>query len=98
MLDFEPDLTEKRMFGGLAFLVQGNMAVAVSGQGGLMVRVDPDETELLRSQPHAGPFEMRGKALDGWVRVAAEGVEDEVALREWVERGLGFARTLPPKD
>ena len=88
---------EKRMFGGLAFLVGGNMAVGVSGQGGLMVRVDPDTTETLLAKPHTRPFEMRGRALEGWLRVDAEGVRTKRQLAPWVERGVAYARSLPPK-
>jgi len=93
----DPDVTEQRMFGGLAFLVAGNMSVGVSGQGGLMVRVDPDQTELLVAKPHAQPFEMRGRAMQGWLRVAPEGVRTKRQLEPWVKRGVGFARSLPPK-
>jgi TfoX/Sxy family transcriptional regulator of competence genes len=93
----EPELTEKRMFGGLAFLVAGNMAVAASGQGDLMVRVDPEATHALVSKPHAGPFEMRGRAVQGWLRVEAEGVQSKRQLEPWVRRGLAYARSLPPK-
>ena len=93
----EPGVTEQRMFGGLAFLVGGNMAVAASGQGGLMVRVDPDRTEALVAEPHARPFEMRGRPLSGWLRVDAEGVRTERELRPWVERGVAYARSLPAK-
>jgi TfoX/Sxy family transcriptional regulator of competence genes len=93
----EPGLTEMRMFGGLAFLIGGNMAVGVSGQGGLMVRVDPDETEALMAKPHAGPFEMRGRGMKGWLRVDAEGVRTKRQLEPWVRRGIGYARSLPPK-
>ena len=74
LLAGEPDVTEKTMFGGLAFLVGGNMAVAASGQGGLMVRVDPEATDALVAKPHARPFEMRGRAMRGWLRVDPEGV------------------------
>ena len=93
----DPDVTEKKMFGGLAFLVGGNMSVAASGQGGLMVRVDPADTDALVSRPHAGPFEMRGRAMQGWLRVDAEGVRTKRELEPWVERGVGYARSLPPK-
>ncbi|HEX8646629.1 MAG TPA: TfoX/Sxy family protein [Thermoleophilaceae bacterium] len=93
----EPGVTEQRMFGGLAFLVGGNMAVAASGQGGLMVRVEPDETDALLAEPHARPFEMRGREMRGWLRVGAEGVRTERDLRPWVERGVAYARSLPPK-
>jgi hypothetical protein len=93
----EPDVGEMRMFGGLAFLIGGNMAVAASGQGGLMVRVDPDATETLVAEPHARPFEMRGRPMDGWLRVDDEGLQTEEDLAPWVERGVAYARSLPPK-
>jgi TfoX/Sxy family transcriptional regulator of competence genes len=93
----DPDVTEKRMFGGLAFLVGGNMSVAASGQGGLLVRVDPDQTDALVAKPHATRFEMRGRAMDGWLRVDAEGVRTKRQLEPWVERGVTYARSLPPK-
>ena len=85
------------MFGGLAFLIGGNMAVGVSGQGGLMIRCDPDETEALLEEPGAQPFEMRNKGMKGWLRVEAGAVEDDDALRTWVARGAAYARSLPPK-
>ena len=94
----DPDLTEQRMFGGMAFLVGGSMAVAASGQGGLMVRVDPDETDTLVAEPHARPFEMRGRPMQGWLRVDAEGVATEEQLQAWVTRGMTYARSLPPKS
>jgi hypothetical protein len=93
----EADVTEKRMFGGLAFLVGGHMSVTASRQGGLMVRIDPDETDALLAKPHTGPFEMRGRPLDGWLRVDAEGVKTKRQLEPWVERGVAYARSLPPK-
>jgi TfoX/Sxy family transcriptional regulator of competence genes len=93
----EEGVTEQRMFGGLAFLIGGNMAVAASGQGGLMVRADPDETEALLAEPHAQPFEMRGRGMRGWLRVEAEGVRTEQELEPWVRRGVAYARSLPPK-
>jgi TfoX/Sxy family transcriptional regulator of competence genes len=92
-----PGVTEKKMFGGLAFLVSGNMSVAASGQGGLMVRIDPDETDALLRKPHARPFEMRGRPMDGWLRVDAEGVRTKRQLEPWVKRGVTYARSLPPK-
>ena len=85
------------MFGGLAFLVNGNMSVGVSGQGGLLVRVDPAETEALLAKPHARPFEMRGREMQGWLRVDAEGVPTKRQLEPWVRRGVSYARSLPPK-
>jgi TfoX/Sxy family transcriptional regulator of competence genes len=93
----EPDLTEQRMFGGLAFLIGGNMSVAASGQGGLMVRVDPDETEALVAKPHAQPFVMRGREMKGWLRVDDQGVRTKRQLEPWVRRGVAYARSLPPK-
>ena len=93
----EPGVAEQRMFGGLAFLIGGNMAVAASGQGGLMVRVDPEETEALVAEPHARPFEMRGRPMDGWLRVVDAGLRTREQLAPWVERGVGYARSLPPK-
>jgi hypothetical protein len=93
----EPDLTQMKMFGGLAFLIGGNMAVAASGQGGLMLRCDPEQTEALLAEPGAHEFEMRGKGMAGWLRVEAAAVEDDDALHTWVERGASYARSLPPK-
>ena len=93
----EPDVTEQRMFGGLAFLVGGNMAVAASGQGGLMVRIDPEDTDALVAKSHAQPFEMRGRAMRGWIRVGPEGLRTKRGLQPWVRRGVAYARSLPPK-
>jgi hypothetical protein len=93
----EPDVTEQAMFGGLAFLVGGNMAVAASGQGGLMVRVVPEETETLLEHPHTGPFEMRGREMRGWLRVDPEGLRTRDQLAPWVARGVAYARSLPAK-
>ena len=95
LLPGEP-LAEKRMFGGLAFLLHGHMAVAVSGQGGILVRVDPAEASALMAEPGAGPMEMQGRPMKGWLRVAADALDDDAVLRTWAERGLAFARTLPP--
>ena len=93
----DPDVTEMRMFGGLAFLAGGNMAAGASGQGGLMVRVRPEETDALVAQPGVRPFEMRGRPLDGWVRVDADAATSDRDLEAWVERGVAHARSLPPK-
>jgi TfoX/Sxy family transcriptional regulator of competence genes len=93
----DSDVTEKRMFGGLAFLVGGHMSVSASGQGGLLLRCDPGETEALLGKPHAAPFEMRGRVMDGWLRVAPEGVRTKAQLERWVARGVAYARSLPPK-
>jgi len=89
---------EKKMFGGLAFLLGGHMAVAASGQGGLMVRVDPSENATLLEERGAAPFEMGGRgAMTGWLRVSGDAVSDEGDLARWVERGLSYAGSLPPK-
>ena len=88
----EPALTEKKMFGGLAFLVGGNMAVAASGQGGLLVRVDPEESDDLVASTSARPMEMRGGEMKGWLRV-----DDDREVAVWVERGVAYARSLPAK-
>jgi TfoX/Sxy family transcriptional regulator of competence genes len=93
----EAGVTEKKMFGGLAFLIGGNMAVAASGQGGLMVRCDPEETDALVAKPHARRFEMRGREMDGWLRVDDEGIKTKRALEPWVRTGVAYARSLPPK-
>ncbi len=89
----EAGLTEQKMFGGLAFLVNGNMAVAASGQGGILVRVDPKESADLVAKTAAEEMVMRGRSMAGWLRV--EPAEDELA--QWVERGVSYARSLPPK-
>jgi len=93
----DPDVSEKAMFGGLAFLVAGNMSVAASGQGGLLVRVDPAQADALVEEPHAEPFVMRGRAMQGWLRVDAEGVLTTHLLEPWVRRGVAYARSLAPK-
>jgi TfoX/Sxy family transcriptional regulator of competence genes len=94
----EEGLTEKKMFGGLAFLIGGNMSVSASGQGGLLLRVDPAETEKLAAEPHAQPFVMRGRAMDGWLRVEPEGLRTKRQLERWVARGVAYARSLPAKQ
>jgi TfoX/Sxy family transcriptional regulator of competence genes len=93
----ERGVTEQRMFGGLAFLVDGNMSVSASGQGGLLLRIDPSETDALLGKPHARPFEMRGRVMQGWLRVDAEGVRTKRQLERWVARGMAYARSLPAK-
>ena len=93
----EPGLTEKRMFGGLAFLINGNMSVAASGRGGLMVRVPPDETEKLVARDHVEPMVMAGRETRGWLRVSVEGVKTKRQLQAWVTRGVDYAKSLPPK-
>ncbi len=93
----EAGIVEQRMFGGLAFLLNGHMSVSVSGRGGLLLRVEPAETDELLGKPHARPFEMRGRVMEGWLRVDADGVRTKRQLERWVTRGVGYARALPPK-
>jgi TfoX/Sxy family transcriptional regulator of competence genes len=93
----EPGLSETRMFGGLAFLVHGNMAVGASSQGGLLLRIDPALGDSLVDGQHIRRFEMRGKEMDGWLRVDLEALTADDELRSWVGHGLAFARSLPPK-
>jgi len=90
-------IEEKPMFGGLAFLINGNMSVAVSGKGGLMVRVLPDETAKLLEREHVSPMVMAGRETRGWLRVDADGVKTKRQLARWVSRGVGYASGLPPK-
>jgi TfoX/Sxy family transcriptional regulator of competence genes len=92
-----PGVTEKKMFGGLAFLINGNMSVSASGQGGLLLRVDPEQTDKLTEQKHAEPFVMRGRAMQGWLRVAPEGLKTKRELERWVRKGVDYARSLPAK-
>ena len=93
----EDGVTEQRMFGGLAFLIGGNMSVAASGHGGLMVRVDPDEGETLVDDPYVEPMVMRGRAMSGWLRVGSDAVPTDAELEPWVRRGVAYARSLPAK-
>ena len=93
----DPAPVEKKMFGGLAFLIGGNMAIGVSGQGGLLVRVDPDESDALVAETAAYPMKMRGRQMQGWLRVDADDVREDDELAAWVERGTAYARSLPPK-
>lgn len=94
VVDGEAEVTEKRMFGGLAFLVDGKLAVA-SGQHGIMLRVDPAESDSLTRSPAVHRTRMRGRELAGWLDVDLEALEDEDDLRRWVGKGLGYARSLP---
>jgi TfoX/Sxy family transcriptional regulator of competence genes len=93
----ERGVTEKKMFGGLAFLINGNMSVSASGRGGLMLRVDPDDSDALVAKPHASRMVMRGREVDGWLRVGDEGIRTKRQLEPWVRRGVQYARSLPPK-
>jgi len=93
----EAGLTEKRMFGGLAFLVNGNLAVSASSRGGLLLRVDPADTPDLVGRAGAARFEMRGRPMDGWLHIDPAGLGTERGLESWVSRGVSYARALPPK-
>jgi TfoX/Sxy family transcriptional regulator of competence genes len=97
LLAGEPDLTETKMFGGLAFLIGGNMAVAASGQGGALVRADPTESDTLVATTDAALFEMRGRSMKGWLRVDSEHLRTKRQLARWVEVGATYARSLPKK-
>jgi TfoX/Sxy family transcriptional regulator of competence genes len=93
----EADLTEQKMFGGLAFLSGGNMAAAASGQGGVLVRVDPEESDALVATTSARLMEMRGRQMPGWLRVGPEDLRTKRRLAKWVELGTTYARSLPAK-
>jgi TfoX/Sxy family transcriptional regulator of competence genes len=97
LLSGERGVEEKRMFGGLAFLINGNMSVAASGQGGLLVRVPSEDTDRLVGGKHVSSMVMAGREARGWLRVAADGVKTKHQLQSWVSRGTGYAKTLKPK-
>lgn len=97
VLDAEGGLTEKRMFGGCAFLVNGNMAVAASGRGGLLLRVDPAEGPSLLEQAGVSRFRMGGREMNGWLHIEDATVRTDGGLRRWVKHGTDYAKTLPPK-
>ena len=96
-LQGEPDVVEKAMFGGLAFLIDGNMAVSASGRGGLMLRVDPADSAALVAKPHAERMVMRGREMDGWLRIDPDGVRTARDLQRWVKIGVTYAHSLPSK-
>lgn len=96
LVDGQPGLVEKKMFGGLSFMVQGNMACGVIKED-LVVRVGPESDEAALALPHARPFDFTGKPMAGWIMVAPEGYESDDDLKDWVQRGVDFARSLPPK-
>ena len=98
LLAGESGLTEQKMFGGLAFLIGGNMAIAASGQGGLLVRIDPDESDALVATTNARLMEMRGRKMRGWLRVDAEDVRTKRELASWANLGTAYARSLPAKQ
>ncbi len=97
LIGAEPGVTEKRMFGGLAFLVDGNMAISASGQGGALVRADPAESGALVATGNATLAVMGGRIMQGWLRVSSEDLDTDGQLTEWVSRAVGYARSLPPK-
>ena len=97
LLSAETGVTEMRMFGGLAFLVNGHMAAAASGGSGLMLRCPPEDTATLLSRPGARPFEMRGREMAGWLRVDVDGDTPDADFVGWIQIGLAYARSLPPK-
>jgi hypothetical protein len=97
LLADEAGITEKRMFGGLAFLLHGHMSVSASGRGGLLARIDPADTDTALALPHAALMAMGGRTMEGWVTVAPEGYATMRELGGWVERSLSYVKTLPPK-
>jgi len=97
VLGGEEGITETKMFGGLAFLLHGNMSVSASRSGGLLVRIDPSTTEAALARPHVDLMRMGGRTMDGWITVAPEGLKTKRELAAWVKRGVSFARSLPPK-
>ena len=98
LLDGEPRVTSKKMFGGLGFMVDGHMAVAAGSSGALMVRADPADGERWVDGESVNPMEMRGRPMTGWLLVASEALVDDAQLQLWVDRGVGHVRTLPPKE
>ena len=93
----EPDMTEKKMFGGLGFILDGNMAFAASSTGGLMVRIPPDDVDRLTAQPGVERFEMKGRTMNGWLHIDPAQLTEDQQLSKWMEIGIDFASTLPPK-
>jgi hypothetical protein len=93
----DPELTEKKMFGGLAFLIRGHMAISASGQGGVLVHADPAQSDALTADGKATVAVMRGREMPGWLRVSEEHLVTDNDLAPWVETGLRYARSLPPK-
>ncbi|MDQ4503066.1 TfoX/Sxy family protein [Sinomonas sp. ASV322] len=91
------DFTEKKMFGGLAFLIGGNMAVSASGNGGMLLRAEPEASDELCATTGVERAVMRGKAMDGWLRVADEAIDTDEDLERWVQVGIDYASSLPPK-
>lgn len=97
LLADEPTVTEQKMFGGLAFLIGGNMAIAASGEGGVLVRADPAQSDQLVQSSPARPMQMRGREMAGWLRVDTDHLRQKRQLAKWVKIGADYARSLPPK-
>jgi TfoX/Sxy family transcriptional regulator of competence genes len=97
LLADEDAVTEKKMFGGLAFLLHGNMSVSASRNGGLLVRIDPADTDASLARPHVALMQMGGRTMDGWITVASEGLKTKRELAAWVKRSVAFVKSLPPK-
>jgi TfoX/Sxy family transcriptional regulator of competence genes len=97
LLAGEDAITEKKMFGGLAFLLRGNMLVSASRSGGLLARIDPADTDAALARPHVDRMKMGGRSMDGWITVAPEGLKTKRQLESWVKRSVAYAKTLPPK-
>ena len=97
LVSAQPGVSERKMFGGLAFLIGGNMAVAASGQGGILVRVDPEQADSLAADTDAQTAAMRGREMRGWLRVDSENLQNEQQLEKWVDLGTTYARSLPTK-
>ncbi|QSR30879.1 RNA methyltransferase [Nocardioides sp. S5] len=97
LLDGEPGVTSKKMFGGLGFMVEGHMAVAAASSGALMVRADPADCATWTDGRTVNAMEMRGRPMAGWLLVDSAAVAGDDQLGQWVDRGVRFVRTLPPK-
>jgi len=95
LLSVRPDVVEKKLMGGLCFMVKGRMCCSASGKGGLLIRIGPDAQQLMLGEPHVQPMEMRGRIMTGFVRVAPEGYRTEAELKKWVKRGVDFVATMP---
>jgi TfoX-like protein len=95
LLSVRPDVVEKKLMGGLCFMVKGRMCCSASGKGGLLIRIGPDAQQLMLGEPHVQPMEMRGRIMTGFVRVAPEGYQTEAELKKWVKRGVDFVATMP---
>jgi|SRR5438876_4421048 len=98
LLSVRPDVAERKMMGGLCFMVDGRMCCSVSGRGGLLIRVGPDAHQLVSNEPHVQPMAMGGRTMTGFVRVAPEGYRTEAGLKQWIKRGLDFVASMPTKS